>query len=123
MTLWIAYGVAIFFAALAVATGSTAMWLNGVAYDASFSTILRTSYIGEVATGRPEYLPHNDGSRPLPKQLAKAVVVVDAAQPARNPVDVIDKERSESNSNAAKTGVRVEASEAVPLVSLKHQAS
>lgn len=81
-TLWTAYGVALLVAGLAVLMGTTALWLNGVAYDNTFSTVLRATYIDGPGASRSEAL-HNrstdrvdDGSRPLPKALARAIVVV-----------------------------------------------
>ncbi|KAM0714117.1 hypothetical protein Q7P37_011081 [Cladosporium fusiforme] len=81
-TLWAAYGAAIISATIAVSVGFSAMHLNGAAYDANFSTILRTSQISEP----PRMDDHDpepgderdDGSKPLPKSLEKAIVLVNA---------------------------------------------
>lgn len=82
-TLWIAYGVALACAALAVLVGSIAMWQNGVAYDNAFSTVLRATYISSatVQAGTSD-ASHSadDGSTPLLKSLASAIVVVNASR-------------------------------------------
>ena len=89
VTLWIAYGLAIFFTALAVVIGSRAMWFNRVAYDANFSTVLRTSWIRSTIAEHDEgaeglgCCDGDDGSRPLPKSLARAIVIMTAAQGKR----------------------------------------
>lgn len=79
-TLWFAYGIAIFFTAVIVVIGCTAMWLNGVAYESSFSTVLRASWIYITGTaedgGGPEV---DDGSMPKPAYLTNAIVVMGAA--------------------------------------------
>jgi len=66
----------------------SALWFDGVAYDNSFSTILRTSRIsiGTVESGWGEVFEDrlaDDGGQPLPHALAKATVVVNAVQCAR----------------------------------------
>lgn len=104
MTLWIAYGSAIFGTALAVAMGWRALWLNGVAYDSSFSTVLRTSRI--VSTSAEHNGTYDegddDGSQPLPKTLSSAKIVVIVAERRLNAEEatlesknnVVDEERA-----------------------------
>lgn len=88
VTLWIAYGVAILVTALAAVIGSTAMWMNGVAYDANFSTVLRTSRIVRTVAEHDKGASGSswdseDGSRPLPKPLEKAIIIMTAAENKR----------------------------------------
>jgi hypothetical protein len=83
-TLWAAYGAAIVSTIIAVLVGSIAMASNGVAYSANFSTILRTSQIRKSpAADDRDAEPSDgfdDGRVPLPKSLAKAIVVVNSSQ-------------------------------------------
>jgi hypothetical protein len=87
VTLWIAYGLAIFFTGLAVVMGSTAMWFNGVAYDTNFSTVLRTSRIYTIAEhdkdAKGSGYVGDDGSRPLPKPLVDAIIITTVAESKR----------------------------------------
>jgi len=70
--LWIAYGLAILFTAIAVIIGLLAMVLNGVAYSNHFSTVLRTTRFANID---PKVLPDDgDGKDPMPNRLARAVV-------------------------------------------------
>ncbi|TGO28106.1 hypothetical protein BPAE_0032g00490 [Botrytis paeoniae] len=80
-TLWLAYGLQISFAALAVVIGCISIWLNGVSYDANFSTVLRMCRVDmdNIASGhnkdpgkRSSY--EDSGGKPLPKCLAETVV-------------------------------------------------
>ncbi|TGO45562.1 hypothetical protein BCON_0382g00040 [Botryotinia convoluta] len=80
-TLWLAYGLQISFAALAVVIGCISIWLNGVSYDANFSTVLRMCRvdIDNIASGHNKDLGkrnsyEDSGGKPLPKYLAETVV-------------------------------------------------
>lgn len=79
-TLWIAYGVAIGVATLITVVGLVVMWLNGVAYDGRFSTVLRVSREaslevkdggGAVGLGEDEV---DDGRQALSRELGEGVV-------------------------------------------------
>jgi hypothetical protein len=92
-TLWISYGLSIFFTALAIVIGFSAMWDNGVAYDSDFSTVLRASRIHNNTAGNEgggaDEINHkdddrstvndeskvDDGSKPLPEYLKRAIVI------------------------------------------------
>ncbi|KAK5679824.1 hypothetical protein LTS10_007772 [Elasticomyces elasticus] len=81
ITLWTAYGIAILLTAIAVGTGSYALWSNGVAYDTNFSTVLRTSRLSKRLKDAEEELAiedaqDDDGSRPLPECLANATIML-----------------------------------------------
>ncbi|KAK5701853.1 hypothetical protein LTR97_004671 [Elasticomyces elasticus] len=81
ITLWTAYGIAILLTAIAVGTGTYALWTNGVAYDTNFSTVLRTSRLSKRLKGVDEELAgedgqDDDGSRPLPDCLANATIII-----------------------------------------------
>jgi hypothetical protein len=70
--LWLAYGLAILFAATAVFIGLVAMLSNGITYSNQFSTILRTARHAQMDT---TILPEDaDGDDPLPHYLARARV-------------------------------------------------
>lgn len=72
--LWIAYGVALFCATIAVALGLHAVFASGASYSSEFSTILRVS--------RHAHLGHEvvqcdaTGRDPLPKYLAKTTLTI-----------------------------------------------
>ncbi|KAI9642501.1 hypothetical protein NHQ30_009306 [Ciborinia camelliae] len=85
-TLWLAYGLGILFAGITVAIGFVAMWLNGVAYDAKFSTVLRMSrvdigsmIIGQNKRAKRRNSKADSGGKPLPKSLAKAIIDIKSA--------------------------------------------
>lgn len=85
ITLWFAYGAAVLFTAVAVVVGLMALWLDGVSFDDSFSTILRTSRINTDTEGSGHGEHHEDhvadnGAQPLPHALANATVIINAAQ-------------------------------------------
>lgn len=70
--LWAAYGVTIFLAALTVLLGLITIFLNGVSYSNSFSTIFRAAKGASIG----ERITDGDviGEDPLPKRLAMAQV-------------------------------------------------
>lgn len=74
-TPWVAYGLAIFFTAIAMALGMLAIALNNGTYTNDFSTILRTSRAAEMSEEVRE--EERDGRQPLPRLLAKAQIIVD----------------------------------------------
>jgi hypothetical protein len=79
--LWIAYGLAILFTAVTIVIGSITMYSNGVAYDASFSTVLRACRIqGKGVVPVQTDLDGDDGGQPLPKSLAKATIVMNTSR-------------------------------------------
>lgn len=70
--LWVAYGLATLFAAIAVLIGLLAIFSNGITYSNHFSTILRTARYAQMKT---TILPEDaDGKDPLPIYLARASV-------------------------------------------------
>jgi len=70
--LWVAYGLATLFAAIAVLIGLLAMFSNGITYSNHFSTILRMARYAQMKT---TILPEDaDGKDPLPIYLARASV-------------------------------------------------
>ncbi|KAF7185298.1 hypothetical protein HII31_13370 [Pseudocercospora fuligena] len=74
-TLWVAYGLAIFFASLIVAFGATFMVVQNASYNSDFSTIFRASRSAEINV---EFLPEDARAQePLPKRLARARVRFD----------------------------------------------
>ena len=78
-TLWIAYGLALLFAALAIAIGLASILLMGSAFENTFSTIVR---VGRVSTVT-EYMQDSDGkgTAPLPKHLRKARLIMNPGSP------------------------------------------
>jgi len=87
VVLWIAYGLAIFLTGLSIVIGFAAMRSNGVAYDTNFSTVLRATHIQQQSDAisghkeRPQMWiqGQDDGSRPLPKSLEDAFVIMRAS--------------------------------------------
>ncbi|OAL53864.1 hypothetical protein IQ07DRAFT_667990 [Pyrenochaeta sp. DS3sAY3a] len=66
--LWLAYGIAIAFSFAGVALGLRALWLNGVAHDNSFSSIMattRNAFLDEITLGR------SLGAAPTPREIAE----------------------------------------------------
>lgn len=82
-TLWTAYGLAIGFTTLSVTIGMVALSLNNAAYTNDFSTVLRVSR----STDLVEEIYDNewDGSRPLPKHLAKARALIRRSEEKQSP--------------------------------------
>lgn len=69
-TLWIAYGIAMAFTAMAVAGGLTAMILDSASYSNYFSSILRISRTARLSTKiQPQ---DGTGQDPLPDYLKVA---------------------------------------------------
>ncbi|KAK5125237.1 hypothetical protein LTR85_000913 [Meristemomyces frigidus] len=72
-TLWLAYGLAILCTAIAVVLGFLAILSNGASYSNNFSTITRSARNAELSV---EVEPDDTGRDPLPRGLAKAIVVM-----------------------------------------------
>ncbi|KAK0253541.1 hypothetical protein LTS09_011400 [Friedmanniomyces endolithicus] len=72
LKLWLAYGLAIAFAAVAVLVGLAYMYIDEASYSNSFSTIMRTSRGAELSID----IAHEDasGANPLPSEMAGATV-------------------------------------------------
>lgn len=118
-TLWTAYGVTMFFAALTVLAGIATICEDGAAYDKSFSTILRKSRVMH-AVGVTDVdtlvLLRDGGSMPLPKELADLVISTDApgypgteSETSKRRSDVGSMENTEQTNSL----------ESVPLVPLE----
>ena len=69
-TLWTAYGLAIFFALIALALGFRALFLNNGSFTNDFSTVLRTCR--DAALSAELRSEDRDGCQPLPERLAKS---------------------------------------------------
>ncbi|KAK3675115.1 hypothetical protein LTR78_005049 [Recurvomyces mirabilis] len=78
-TLWIAYGLALLFAALAVTIGLASILLMGSAFENTFSTIVRVGRISMVTEDIDEC--DGRGTAPLPGHLRKARMVMDENGP------------------------------------------
>ncbi|KAF2716058.1 hypothetical protein K431DRAFT_30342 [Polychaeton citri CBS 116435] len=102
VTLWVAYSIAVFCTALATLVGYTAMRNNGVAFGADFSTVLRASRIDHTAEASTvEGVSEDDGRKPLPKQLANAMVVIHSTGLQRSePEDILTKEGGQISSES-----------------------
>jgi hypothetical protein len=75
LKLWLAYGLALFFATGAVITGFVLMYKNQVSYSNSFSTILRTTRNAQI---NANFSKHDySGVDPISSHLANSVVVFD----------------------------------------------
>ncbi|KAK0787274.1 hypothetical protein LTR02_006467 [Friedmanniomyces endolithicus] len=72
LKLWLAYGLAIAFATVAVLVGLAYMYIDEASYSNSFSTIMRTSRGAELSID----IAHEDasGANPLPSEMAGATV-------------------------------------------------
>lgn len=70
--LWLAYGIAIFFTAIAVAQGFFVIFSSGASYSNNFSTIMRSTWSAELNVNFRQV--ENDFRDPLPEFLAKATV-------------------------------------------------
>ena len=69
-TLWIAYGVPMFFTTLVVIAGMFAILLSGVSYSDNFSTIVRVCQTAKLSVGVEDQ--DQAGCDPLPTYLEKA---------------------------------------------------
>lgn len=65
--LWLAYGLASAFSALAVLVGLFAIWNNGASYSNEYSTLLRTTLGAELS--RAIFKKDMDGRDPLPSYM------------------------------------------------------
>ncbi|KAK5704511.1 hypothetical protein LTR17_021819 [Elasticomyces elasticus] len=77
VTLWIAYGLAILFATLAVVAGLVFLFISGASYDTTFSTIVRVANVANLTVDLKD--DEGTGYQPLPERLAKARLVVGSA--------------------------------------------
>lgn len=87
-TLWVAYGLAIFFSALAVIVGLVAIALSGASYDNLFSTIVRVARTAEMTVEVEG--TEGAGHQPLPKHLAKARMVMSSSTTRSAEVELMD---------------------------------
>ena len=79
-TLWIAYGLSVLFATLAVIVGTTTLVLSGVSYSHNFSTVVRVSRTANLSV---EVLKRDGfGADPLPNYLKDARLDVGARNTA-----------------------------------------
>ena len=93
--LWTAYGIALFFAAVAAAVGIWAFIVNGVSYSQDFSTVFR---VARGATMSEEVKTEDiDGRDPLPKYLKTSKVWL-------APVTHLEKEKKEHTQDESCTG-------------------
>jgi hypothetical protein len=95
--LWRAYGIAIFFAAVASAIGLWALFATGASYSQDFSTVL---HIGRGALMSAEVKEEDtDGNDKLPKYLEDAQVWL-RPLPALAPTSKVEEvQRGEHSSN------------------------
>ncbi|KAL8792635.1 MAG: hypothetical protein Q9195_004763 [Heterodermia aff. obscurata] len=70
--LWLAYGIAIFLTAIAVAQGLFVIYSNGASYSNNFSTVMRSTWSAELNVDFRQ--AGTDCRDPLPDFLAKATV-------------------------------------------------
>jgi hypothetical protein len=71
--LWLAYGISAAATFLCMGIGVYSMWQNGACYQTVFSTFLRVTKDGNLLRLID---PADSGAEPLPKDLAKASVVL-----------------------------------------------
>ncbi|MDI1487031.1 MAG: hypothetical protein OHK93_006294 [Ramalina farinacea] len=71
-TLWISYGLSIFFTTLAATAGIIAVLLNGASYSNNFSTIVRVARTADLSTEILDKERDGFGRDPLPKYLKHA---------------------------------------------------
>ena len=69
VTLWIAYGLSIFFSALAAIAGIVAIILSGASYSNEFSTIVRVTKTGDLDVEIGDRKSDGFGRDPLPGYL------------------------------------------------------
>jgi hypothetical protein len=74
--LWLVYGIAILFTAVAVAQGLLAIFSGGASYSNNFSTVMRSSWNAKLSVDVSEV--GDDCQDPLPDYLAKATVSLPA---------------------------------------------
>jgi hypothetical protein len=76
LKLWLAYGLALFFATGAVFTGFALMYKNQASYSNNFSTVLRTTRNAQISAdfSKRDY----SGVDPLSSRIANSVVVFDS---------------------------------------------
>jgi hypothetical protein len=80
LDLWLAYGCAIFCAAVCALIGSSAAHRNGATYNNSFSTIVRTTRnpsMNALVEG-----PDSDGAEPMALAMAESFVILQGGRPS-----------------------------------------
>jgi hypothetical protein len=73
LKLWLAYGLALFFATGAVLTGFALMYKNQASYSNNFSTILRTTRNAQINADFTKR--DSSGADPLSSRIANSIVV------------------------------------------------
>ena len=87
-TLWIAYGIPLFFATLVVIAGMFAILLSGASYSGNFSTIVRASRTAKLSVDVADQ--DGSGCDPLPKYLERARLDLGASTTTANTYELVE---------------------------------